>query len=338
MISSPAGFKRDPGLVWQFYSDLRREALAVEPNQAHYALVGLAEKKKGFVALSQNVDGLLERAGLRPWIPGTGSSGLEGREASGGAATQLIRLHGDLFSLSCARGCGYVERDNFSDPVYECEVLAKEAIKERMSKVKILGANMDLGKKPPKASALLFEAIANKNKKILGESRFVEVNPTTADAKPLRDVQVGNDGHQQSQVENKDGGVEELKGKKDAEAPSLHSGINRSELPQCPACKADLLRPGVVWFGEALSEEVILETDEILDRGEKVDLCIVIGTSSQVWPAAGFCERARARGARVAWVNTRMEDCKSRGGEDWVFLGDAGLVVPKILGFEKGSE
>ncbi|KAM7183053.1 DHS-like NAD/FAD-binding domain containing protein [Rhypophila sp. PSN 637] len=317
MISSPAGWKRDPGLVWQFYSSRRREALLAKPNPAHYALVGLAKRQEGFLALSQNVDGLLERAGMKTR---NHDGKIAGEEKNSG---QLIRLHGDLFSLVCAGGCGYVEHENVDDPVYGCGVLTEEAFKERMARVNILGADMDLGKKPPKVSALLFEGIALKNKKILGEENFREANPTVGDAKPLRDVEGGKGKHEKA--ENKAG----VKG--EGETPTLHSGIDKSELPQCPACKEDLLRPGVVWFGEAISEKIILETDEILDKSDGIDLCVVIGTSSQVWPAAGFCERARAKGARVAWVNTRLEDCKSRREDDWVFLGDAGEVVARIL-------
>ncbi|KAK4209651.1 DHS-like NAD/FAD-binding domain-containing protein [Rhypophila decipiens] len=317
MISSPAGWKRDPGLVWQFYSSRRREALLAKPNAAHYALVDLAKRKEGFTALSQNVDGLLERAGLEIRDHDGKSAGEENNSG------QLIRLHGDLFSLVCAGGCGYVEHDNVDDPVYGCRVLAEEAIKERMARVHILGADMDLGKKPPKVSALLFEGIALKNKRILGEEKFREANPTVGDAKSLRDVQ-------DRKGKNEEIG-KEVGAKGGGETLALHSGIDKSELPQCPGCKKDLLRPGVVWFGESISEKIILETDEILDKSDGIDLCVVIGTSSQVWPAAGFCERARAKGARVAWVNTRIEDCKSRREDDWVFLGDAGEVVARIL-------
>ncbi|KAM7215166.1 DHS-like NAD/FAD-binding domain containing protein [Rhypophila decipiens] len=319
MISSPAGWKRDPGLVWQFYSSRRREALLAKPNPAHYALVDLAKRKDGFMALSQNVDGLLERAGLEIRDHDGKIAGDMEEKNSG----QLIRLHGDLFSLVCAGGCGYVEHENVDDPVYGCRVLTKEAIKERMARVNILGADMDLGKKPPKVSALLFEGIALKNKRILGEERFREANPTVGDAMSLRDVQGGKGKHEEVK--------KEAGAKGEGGAPALHSGIDKSELPQCPGCKKDLLRPGVVWFGEAISEKIILETDEILDKSDGIDLCVVIGTSSQVWPAAGFCERARAKGARIAWVNTRIEDCKSRRADDWVFLGDAGEVVARIL-------
>lgn len=56
-LATPDAFSRDPGLVWQFYSYRRHMALGCKPNPAHYALAELARRKKGFVTLSQNVDG-----------------------------------------------------------------------------------------------------------------------------------------------------------------------------------------------------------------------------------------------------------------------------------------
>ena len=47
----------DHCLVWQFYSYRRHMALQAQPNPAHYALAQLARRKKGFLTLSQNVDG-----------------------------------------------------------------------------------------------------------------------------------------------------------------------------------------------------------------------------------------------------------------------------------------
>ena len=287
LIASPAGWRRDPGLVWKFYAQRRRDALRAEPNPAHHALAALAKSKPGFVALSQNVDGLLQRAGM---VSGRGE--------------QLKLLHGDLFTLVCAGGCGYVEEGNIEDPL--CEVLGVEGGGKRT----VMGVGVEEGDKPAKASALLFEGIAAKNKKILGEG-FTEVVPTALDGAPLREV-------------GEDVRVPDT-------APVLSSGIEKGDLPQCPGCGENLLRPGVVWFGESLPGEVVEEVDGLFEE-EKIDLCIVIGTSSRVWPTAGFCERARARGAKVAWVNTRADDLKSRREEDWVFLGDAGVVVPEILG------
>ena len=56
-LATPEAFAEDPGLVWQFYSYRRHMALQVQPNPAHYALAQLARRKKGFLTLSQNVDG-----------------------------------------------------------------------------------------------------------------------------------------------------------------------------------------------------------------------------------------------------------------------------------------
>lgn len=65
-LATPSAFQRDPGLVWQFYSYRRHMALKARPNPAHYALAELARKKKGFITLSQNVDGKPQLPHLTP--------------------------------------------------------------------------------------------------------------------------------------------------------------------------------------------------------------------------------------------------------------------------------
>jgi NAD-dependent SIR2 family protein deacetylase len=59
---------------------------------------------------------------------------------------------------------------------------------------------------------------------------------------------------------------------------------------------------------------------------------LVIGTTAEVYPAAGYIELARSRGARVAVVN--IEEGKAEEGlgeEDWAFVGDAAVVVPRLF-------
>lgn len=104
--------------------------------------------------------------------------------------------------------------------------------------------------------------------------------------------------------------------------------IPRSSLPHCPACTTGLLRPGVVWFGEMLPQATLGAIDDFIDD-DGVDLILVIGTSSTVWPAAGYVDRARAKGARVAVINVEPTDALREG--DWFFQGDAGVVVPELL-------
>jgi NAD-dependent SIR2 family protein deacetylase len=112
-----------------------------------------------------------------------------------------------------------------------------------------------------------------------------------------------------------------------------------SDLPQCPKCQERILRPAVVWFGENLPQQVLKNVDSFLNvttgTGEyaQIDLIIVIGTSAKVYPAAGYIDEARERGARVCVVNMDANDAPPSGWEegDWMFQGDAAVIVPELL-------
>ena len=70
-----------------------------------------------------------------------------------------------------------------------------------------------------------------------------------------------------------------------------------------------------------------------MDRG-KVDLIMVIGTTATVWPAAGYVEDARERGARVCVVNMEAEELGAAGqlrSEDFLFVGDAAKILPELV-------
>ncbi|KAJ5612774.1 SIR2 family histone deacetylase [Penicillium lagena] len=109
--------------------------------------------------------------------------------------------------------------------------------------------------------------------------------------------------------------------------------LTPANLPQCPKCKNGLLRPGVVWFGESLPAGTLRAVDNWMEAGPPVDLMLVIGTSSRVWPAAGYVDEARDKGARVAVINMDPDDLPGSGLDhgDWFFQGDAGVIVPEIL-------
>jgi NAD-dependent deacetylase sirtuin 5 len=109
--------------------------------------------------------------------------------------------------------------------------------------------------------------------------------------------------------------------------------LDLAHLPKCPKCKRGLLRPGVVWFGERLPEKVMSDIDTWMKNSAKIDLIMVIGTSAKVYPAAGYVDLARARGARVAIVNMDKNDVPASGlyKGDWFFEGDAAQIMPEIL-------
>lgn len=111
--------------------------------------------------------------------------------------------------------------------------------------------------------------------------------------------------------------------------------LDPKDLPHCPKCGDGLLRPGVVWFGEMLPSKIIEDIHEWIEKSEKIDLILVIGTSAKVYPAAAYVEEARSKGARVAVIN--MDRADTPGGRyglqkgDWFFEGDAGVILPEIL-------
>lgn len=64
------------------------------------------------------------------------------------------------------------------------------------------------------------------------------------------------------------------------------------------------------------------------------DLMLVVGTSAQVYPAAGYISRAKLHGARIVTVNPEAEDetelYKIQPG-DFAFGQDAAEYLPKLL-------
>ncbi|KAF2626157.1 NAD-dependent deacetylase sirtuin-5 [Macroventuria anomochaeta] len=108
--------------------------------------------------------------------------------------------------------------------------------------------------------------------------------------------------------------------------------LDYDHLPKCPKCKRGLLRPGVVWFNERLPSDVLEDVDTWMDEDD-IDLIMVIGTSAKVYPAAGYVDIARRKGARVAVINMDKGDAPASGlySRDWFFEGDAAQIVPELL-------
>lgn len=192
LLATPQAFARDPRLVWEWYDWRRQKIAACEPNAAHQVLASWGQRFPNFKLITQNVDGLHERAGTR----------------------DVIRLHGSIWEVLCWRGCAT---------------------------------------SPPR----------------------------------WRDDTVPY--------------------------PELP--------PRCPHC-GDLIRPGVVWFGESLDPDSI---DRAADAAD-CDIFMTVGTSAVVYPAAGFIDIARRRGAFIVEINPEatpaMIDLPLRGGAE--------VVLPEI--------
>jgi NAD-dependent deacetylase len=96
-------------------------------------------------------------------------------------------------------------------------------------------------------------------------------------------------------------------------------------LPECPVC-GGLLRPDVVWFGEALDPAVI---GRAFEWAAVADTCLVVGTSALVHPAASLPAVTRERGGHVVEVNPERTPLTS-----WATAsvrGRAAEIVPAIV-------
>ena len=92
----------------------------------------------------------------------------------------------------------------------------------------------------------------------------------------------------------------------------------------CPCCAAPgALRPHVVWFGE-----MPLAMDRIHAAARACDLFVAIGTSGEVYPAAGLIEVARGNGeARTVELN--LERTRLTWMFDESVQGPAATIVPE---------
>lgn len=95
-LATPQAFARDPATVWEWYGwrrDLIREA---RPNAAHHALARLARHVRRLAIITQNVDGLHQRAALPDDV-------------------EVIELHGSIWTIRCTQ-CGREREDRSTGP------------------------------------------------------------------------------------------------------------------------------------------------------------------------------------------------------------------------------
>jgi len=81
-LATPEAFAADPRLVWEWYDWRRQLIAACHPNAAHEVLARWG-RRSGFTLITQNVDGLHERAG----------------------SPDVIRFHGCIWDVRCRDRC-----------------------------------------------------------------------------------------------------------------------------------------------------------------------------------------------------------------------------------------
>lgn len=94
----------------------------------------------------------------------------------------------------------------------------------------------------------------------------------------------------------------------------------------CPAChRAGRLRPHIVWFGE-----VPLDMPQIFELLDRCALFVSIGTSGNVYPAAGFVNHLRSRGS-ARTVELNLEPSLGATLFHETIYGPASEVVPEFI-------
>ncbi|MDZ7779710.1 MAG: NAD-dependent protein deacylase [Gemmatimonadota bacterium] len=113
----------------------------------------------------------------------------------------------------------------------------------------------------------------------------------------------------------------------DAGSPSGPNETDRSSvtIPRCDSC-GGLLRPDVVWFGEVLPTAAL---ESAFEAAAASDVCLVVGTSALVHPAASI-PRATLRAGRPV-IEVNLEPTALSPFAEVSLMGEAGATLPDLL-------
>ncbi len=102
-------------------------------------------------------------------------------------------------------------------------------------------------------------------------------------------------------------------------------GDDTESVPQCSEC-GGLLRPDVVWFGEALPRD---QLEAAVEAARTCEFFFSIGTSGVVQPAASLAHAARNRGAVVVEINAEPTPLTHKA--NYAFHGKSGELLPELV-------
>lgn len=167
-LATPTAFARNPKLVWDWYAWRRERVAAAQPNAGHRALAEWERRVGHFLLITQNVDGLHQRAGSQ----------------------KLVELHGNIGRVKCSRegrlverwdaeaagvplcpGCGALLRP---DVVWFEEMLPAEALAQAEAAARECDVLLVVGTSAEVYPAAALPALARESGAVV-----VEVNPNT---------------------------------------------------------------------------------------------------------------------------------------------------------------
>ena len=174
-LASIDAFYEDPVLVWQWYNQRRRNIIDAQPNDGHRAIAEL-EKYTNAIILTQNIDGLHQRAG----------------------SSKVVELHGNILRVKCV-ACDFKDEilEDFADtaPLCKCgellrpdvvwfgEALPKDVWEYAMDTARDCDLMIVVGTSLAVSPANMLPSYAKQNNAIL-----VEVNPDNTEMSSYMDV------------------------------------------------------------------------------------------------------------------------------------------------------
>jgi len=173
-LATPEGFERDPELVWRWYEWRREMIRAARPNPGHVALAQLARRVPRLTLVTQNVDGLHQRAG----------------------SPHVLEYHGNILRDRCTVEQVVAERseDSRTSPLPRCascgallrpdvvwfgEMIPRRALVEADAAAADCDAFLSIG-----TSSLVYPAAGLAEAAMRRGVPVIEVNPNPTDLSP----------------------------------------------------------------------------------------------------------------------------------------------------------
>lgn len=178
-LATREAFASNPRLVWEWYEWRRRRIAGCAPNRAHHVIAAWSRRYPRFTLVTQNVDGLHERAGTE----------------------NVVRFHGSIWDLACWSGCSSGkrwrdERELFDLPprCVRCDGLARpgvvwfgEPIDEGVLEASLAALDCDVFLVAG-TSGVVYPAAGLADEARRRGAFTIEVNPETTEASPRFDL------------------------------------------------------------------------------------------------------------------------------------------------------
>jgi len=176
-LATPEGFERDPELVWRWYESRREQIRRAQPNPGHLALASLAGRLPCLTLVTQNVDGLHQRAGSSGVIEYHGNI-LRDRCTVERVVAERSRDAGGLLPR-CA-SCGALLRP---DVVWFGEMIPREAMLHADAAAADCDLFLSVG-----TSSLVYPAAGLAELALARGVPLIEVNPNATDFTERADI------------------------------------------------------------------------------------------------------------------------------------------------------